>query len=160
MIKFSDAVAIAIHSMITLASDEERLHTNKEIATMFNISSEHLAKVLQRLHKAGLVETIRGPKGGFKLTKPASQITLYDIYYEIEGEIRVHPCLFNKPVCALERCIFGDYFTNIRAKIKTFLQKTTLAKIVKNNRRNLELLSRLLSENISSSSRLPKKRKE
>ena len=51
ILKISEAASIAIHAMFILASTPDKLFSNKEIATMLDVSENHLAKVLQRLAK-------------------------------------------------------------------------------------------------------------
>ncbi len=58
MIKMSEAMAIALHSMIYIANRENELCTVKDIAEKFSISENHLSKVLQRLCKVGFVKSI------------------------------------------------------------------------------------------------------
>ncbi|MCK4620269.1 MAG: Rrf2 family transcriptional regulator, partial [Desulfobacterales bacterium] len=64
IIKISEAASMAIHAMVFLASESGRIVPSREIATTLRSSEAHLSKVMQRLAKAGLVSSTRGPKGG------------------------------------------------------------------------------------------------
>ena len=69
------------------------------MADGLSASEAHLAKVLQRLAKAGLVTGTRGPGGGFRLTRPAKEISAREVYEAIEGRLQVERCMVGKPLC-------------------------------------------------------------
>jgi Rrf2 family transcriptional regulator, iron-sulfur cluster assembly transcription factor len=70
-----------------------------EIARELDISFHFLTKIFQQLTGAGLLESYRGPSGGVKLAKPASEIVLLDIVKAIDGD-----GLFSECVLGLEGC--------------------------------------------------------
>ena len=78
VLKISDAATLALHTAVLLADRTEGPLTTKEIALTFGISEAHLAKVLQRLAKAGIVHSGRGPKGGFLLGKRRHNSACHD----------------------------------------------------------------------------------
>ena len=86
-LNISDAAALALHAMGFLALKKDTPVSNGEIAENFGVSENHLSKVLQRLGKAGLVRSSRGPRGGYLLNRPAEEINLLIIW---EGDRRVH----------------------------------------------------------------------
>ena len=146
IIKLSDAASIAIHSMIVLAINPDKVISNKEIASALNVSDDHLSKVLQRLHKAGFVESIRGPKGGFKLTNSPDRINLHMIYEAIEGEMSIHSCLFSSPVCNLKDCLFNNVFCKMRKDIKDYFENTKLSELVTNKKELIEVLEKSINK--------------
>ena len=87
MLRISEAASIALHTMAYLARNKDRMVSTHEIAGAMGLSENHLAKVRQRLVKAGLVEAQRGPSGGFMLSRPAEDITLLEVYEAIEGPL-------------------------------------------------------------------------
>lgn len=130
MLKISDAASLALHTMVLLASQHDRLVSNKEIASVLKVSEAHLSKVLQRLAKIGLVHSIRGPHGGFSLGHPGERITLLQVYEAIEGPLPVScNCLFDRQVCCRNHCILGNLLGNINIQIRDYLHKTTLAQL-------------------------------
>ena len=64
------------------------------------IPEKFLAKILQRLSKAGLLRSIRGSNGGFSLRKPAGKITMLEVIEALEGPVAINRCLLRKGECA------------------------------------------------------------
>lgn len=127
IIKISDATALALHSMVHLAVDPEKQSTTAEIAELFEASKHHLAKVHQRLTKAGLLLSSRGPGGGVGLAKNPAEITLLDIYEAIEGEMVHRPCLFGKQECPRGDCVLSGLLPGLAAQVRIYFEQTTLA---------------------------------
>lgn len=118
-----------MHAMIMLSMNPNRLVRIREIADAFNVSEAHLAKVLNRLVKDGLVIATRGPAGGYKLNKPAKEISLKEIYETIEGKLQENRCLFGIPICDGTECTIGDFFTKKSQQIEEELSRTKLSDI-------------------------------
>ncbi len=59
--------------------------TSEAISQRLRVSPSYLKKLMRTLVQAGLAESLPGTKGGFTLTKPLADITLYDIYQAVEG---------------------------------------------------------------------------
>lgn len=130
MLKISDAASLALHTMVLLAANPGRLVSNKEIASTLKVSEAHLSKVLQRLAKVGLVNSIRGPKGGFRLERDGDSVTLLEVYEAIEGPLLVCNCLLDKQICAKSHCILGKLISQVNLEIKEYLAGNTLNQLV------------------------------
>jgi Rrf2 family protein len=130
VLKISEAASMALHTMVVLAENPSRLVSTREIASTLQVSEAHLSKVLQRLARAGLVKSIRGPKGGFRLGKPSDQITLVDVYEVIEGPLKSNNCLFAKPICRSEPCILGGLLEGVSHQIRDYLTETKLSRLI------------------------------
>lgn len=74
----------ALRVLMTLAADDRHLSVD-DIAGRFQISRNHLAKVVQRLQAEGLVETFRGRGGGMRLARPADTITVGEVVRRFEN---------------------------------------------------------------------------
>jgi Rrf2 family protein len=98
LIKVTDAVAFGLHAVALLAK-QPGAQTVKNLALALKVSQHHLAKVFQRLERAGLVASRRGPTGGFVLKLPAEKISVLDVYEAVEGEVDGHTCLLGRPRC-------------------------------------------------------------
>ena len=127
VVGISEAASIGLHTMLVLASAPERVHRSREVAERLRVSGAHLSKVFQRLHRAGLVESVRGPKGGYRLSRPAEEISLLTIYEVIEGPLEEQGCLLEKPICDGTCCLLGGVLQRVSAEIRQKLAETTLA---------------------------------
>jgi Rrf2 family protein len=125
LLKLSEATALGLHAMV-LASRAEEPVSVPAIAAELRASEAHLAKVLRSLARAGLLASKRGPGGGYTLTKPASQITLLDVYEALEGPVRRDGCLFSRPVCSQLGCILDGLVERVRDEVIGHLSTTTL----------------------------------
>ncbi len=128
MIKISEAASLAFHSAAYLASNEDRLVSTKEMSSRLGLSDNHLSKVMQRLVASGIVESIRGPGGGFKLSLPRSKVTLMDLYVSVQGPLHLSNCLLSNPTCQGKECIFGGLVSRVNKEVTDFLNKTKLSK--------------------------------
>ena len=73
----------------------------KKIATEYGIGWEYLLKVMQQLVRANVLRSKRGPRGGFTLARPISEITMLDVIEAVDGPMRVNVEIDN-PVAARE----------------------------------------------------------
>ncbi len=129
ILKISDATALALHAMVHLTVNSDRQSTTAEIAEVFEASRHHLAKVHQRLVKAGLVFSHRGPTGGFKLAKDPAGITLLEIYEVMEGPMECRPCLFGKEACPRNDCALSGLLPGLVRQARDYFERTTLAQL-------------------------------
>jgi Rrf2 family iron-sulfur cluster assembly transcriptional regulator len=125
----SEAANLALHGMALLASRPDTNVRARDIARALAVSEAHLAKVMGRLERAGLVTGLRGPAGGYRLARPARQIRLSEVYEAVEGKIEARPCLFGVPVCDGSGCSLGDYFGAVNRRVADKLARTRLSDI-------------------------------
>jgi len=130
MIKISEATALALHSMMHLAINPGAQSTASEIAEVFEVSKHHLAKVHQRLVKAGFILSRRGPKGGVGLAKDPSEINLLEIYEAMEGPMTCQPCLLGKAVCPRADCVLSNLLPGLARQVRVYFEQATLAELV------------------------------
>jgi Rrf2 family protein len=127
----SEAASIGIHSMVLIAKSDKRLNVTK-ISEIMDFSRHHVAKVMQRLAKAGMVSSTRGPAGGFVLAKDSEDITLLHIYEAIEGPIDDTDCPLGYKNCPFNKCLLDEVAANINKTFKEHLQSHSLAYYLKN----------------------------
>ena len=131
LVKISEAASLGLHTMALLANRGEGRSTSHEIADILGASVHHLAKVMQRLVRAGLVDSAVGPQGGFRLAKPAGRIRLLTIYEAIEGPMGEPQCLLARQICEGHDCVLGELVQRINQEIRDYLQGATLATLAK-----------------------------
>ncbi|MCP4547704.1 MAG: Rrf2 family transcriptional regulator [bacterium] len=131
ILNISEAANLAMHAMTYLAGhSQDGLISVAEITDAFQISRDHLNKVLQRLKKQGFVKSTRGPGGGFRLAKDPAEITLLEIYEAIDGPLTDHDCLMSNPVCQLQNCVLGNLVTRMIEETRKHFAQTTLANLI------------------------------
>jgi len=129
LVNISEAASLGLHTMAILAKSDDRRLTNREVAESLGASANHLAKVMPRLAKVGLVTSIRGPQGGFALGKPAKTVTLLEIYEAIEGPVDKSGCLFHHSICDGGGCMLGSVVQSAHRQLRDFLERTTLEEL-------------------------------
>lgn len=103
----------------------------KDIATNQELSIKYLDHIISGLKKAGLIQNIRGKKSGYILTRPASEIRIYDIHVAFEGEICVIDCLQLGKKCDKEsKCKPRKFWQGLNKVVFDYFQKTTLQDIL------------------------------
>lgn len=108
VVRFSEAASIALHGTVLIAKSDKFLNVTK-IAEVIGGSRHHVAKVMQRLSKEGFIKSMRGPTGGFVLTKDAKEISFLELYEAIEGKITIEECPFDrKEICSFEKCLLNN----------------------------------------------------
>jgi Rrf2 family iron-sulfur cluster assembly transcriptional regulator len=104
-----------------------------EISERQGLSQSFLEQVFADLRRAGLVDSKRGPTGGYALTRPASQMPISDIIAAVEEEVRAHGC---RPEQALgctgrtAKCLTHSLWGALEDHIGGFLNTVTVQMVV------------------------------
>ena len=125
LLKISEATVLAIHALIVIAAKGGALATNAGIAESLGASGNHLSKVLQRLVKARIIRSVRGPGGGFVLERAASSITLREVYELFDGPMSASVCLLQEPMCG-GGCVFGGLLGSLNSLVVNFMANTNI----------------------------------
>jgi Rrf2 family protein len=126
--RISEAASLGLHAMAFLAAHPRQRLAVKDIAAALCVSVHHLAKVLQRLARTGLVVGSRGPTGGFLLGRDPREISLLEIVETVEGPLETEGCLLKSPArCDSGICILGQLNAAIRQQVKSLFAHTQLA---------------------------------
>lgn len=110
-----------------------------EIAERQEISQEYLEQLFGKLRKAGLVESARGPGGGYRLSRSMADIAMADVILAVDEELRVTRCDGDAVEGCVkgERCNAHDLWSSLGRQMMYFLSSVSLDDVV--NRRNLAL---------------------
>ncbi len=112
--------------MAVLSARPGRVLSAGELATTLDVSEAHLAKVLQRLGRNGMVHSLRGPKGGFELADGKDRVTLLEVYEAIDGPYAPDNCLLGLTACLGSRCILGDLVRSVNRHVREQLAGTKI----------------------------------
>ena len=115
--------------MLDIATNQENGPVNhNDIVSRQDGVSRYLSSTLRLLRNSGLVEAVRGSKGGYWLSTPSNQITLADIYEAVHGKIDLCPCLDEPEGCEKTlTCKTRKVWDEISDTIWTKLQEVSLA---------------------------------
>ena len=107
--KLTESANLALHAMMVLAEDPERARDTAAMARQIESSVHHLSKVMQRLQRAGLVTSLRGSRGGFRLAVSPEKVTLLDVYTAVEGKYEIQHCLMGHPAIKSRYILYVSY---------------------------------------------------
>jgi len=127
----------AFRVLIYLCSgDREGLSKASEIAEVFDVSLNHLAKVIHQLGKAGFITTLRGKSGGIRLARSAQEISLGAVVRAME--VTLDPINCNQPACRLKRnCRLKPILNRAMESFVATLDEYTLADVSQQDVRDL-----------------------
>ncbi|MDP8267425.1 MAG: Rrf2 family transcriptional regulator [Candidatus Tenebribacter davisii] len=128
LVNVSEGSYLALHGLAYIAQKFPERVSVKKLAEILQASEAHLAKVFQKLSKADLVSSSRGPAGGFELSKAPEEISFLQILEVIEGEVKLGDCPFGKPHCAFTNCIFNHELNRISKDIYDTFNNMKLSK--------------------------------
>lgn len=99
----------------------------KDISERQEISRLYLEQLFSQLKTAGLVRSVRGPKGGFVLTRPPSQIRLIEVIEAMEGSNAPVDCVDNATVCSrADFCLTRKVWVEMKKAMDRVLGSVTL----------------------------------
>ncbi|MFO8062947.1 MAG: Rrf2 family transcriptional regulator [bacterium] len=131
IINISEASYLAFHALALIGISRRRM-TVKEIAEETGTSANHMSKVMQTMVRADIVDSVRGPSGGFMLTAEPRSVRLIDIYELFEGKITVSQCPFHRVKCPFERCLFNGILQKLSNEFHDYLKGNTIQDVIDN----------------------------
>ena len=113
-------------------AEGDRAVTLAEIAARQQISLSYLEQLFARLRRRGLVKSLRGPGGGYRLAKSAEETNIADIVLAVDEPLRATRCGMQGKGCMLkgERCLTHDLWEDLGQQIETYLASVSLADVV------------------------------
>jgi Rrf2 family protein len=131
MLRLSKKADYALIAMKHLAIRPDAASASaREIAEQYDIPIELMAKVLQRLARRGLVTSHQGTRGGYRLSRPPSVISVADIIQAIEGPLTVTACSTEAENCEqYSKCNVRDPLWRIRERIVSALTTCSLQEV-------------------------------
>jgi Rrf2 family protein len=131
MLRLSKKADYALMAMKHLAVRPEGASASaREIAEQYDIPVELLAKVLQRLARRGLLTSLQGTRGGYRLARPTTRISVADIIQAIDGPLTVTACSTEAENCGqYAKCNIRDPLWKIKDRIVSALTTCSLQEI-------------------------------
>jgi Rrf2 family protein len=133
MLRLSKKADYALIAMKHLALRGDRAHASssaREIAELYGIPIELMAKVLQRLVRRGLLASQQGTRGGYQLARLPTQISIADVIQAIDGPVTVTACSTEEGQCEqFSKCNVRDPLWRVRERILAALGECTIAEL-------------------------------
>ena len=131
--KLSTKGRYAVTAMMDLAiHDIDGPVTLADISKCQGISLSYLEQLFARLRTHGLVEGVRGPGGGYRLGKPASQISVANIITAVDESLDATGCKGKENCYDGQRCLTHQLWQDLSAQLYTFLDGISLSDFVNN----------------------------
>jgi Rrf2 family protein len=114
--------------------EENRIMELSKIAKAQNLSLKYIEHIISDLRKQGLVESVRGVAGGYRLYKAPDKISLYDILQASENIGSIVKCVHKKSTCSfIKLCGACDVWEGIQKAIVEHLKTKNLSDIVRSH---------------------------
>lgn len=108
--------------------------SSRVLAESEDISYQLTCKLMQKLAKANLVESLMGPKGGFNLKRAPGEITLGEVVVAIQGLVSVNKCLVEGGICDRQDiCPLSGKLAGLQDTLEEYLEGVTLADFLVTN---------------------------
>ncbi len=121
----------AVTAMLDLAIHQQKKPvTLADIARRQDISLSYLEQLFAKLRKQGLVESARGPGGGYRLGHAAAAISVADVISAVDEKVDATRCGGKMNCQAEERCLTHDLWSDLSNQIHEFLNDISLAQLI------------------------------
>ena len=119
-------------SLFLASSQDGEFISIKQLSDKLDLSFHFLTKILQQLTAVDLLESLKGPNGGVRLSKPAKGISLLDIVVAIDGDELFYKCVLGLPGCGKDKpCPLHNIWTATRDDIREMLETNNLVDMAK-----------------------------
>jgi Rrf2 family protein len=131
VLRISRKIDYAIRAMIHLASIPPGIVVPfREIGRQMDVPEDFLAKIMKTLVDQGIVRSTRGPRGGYKLARPAETINVLEVIEAAEGPVAVNVCLDDDDACSRQSfCTMTSVWREGQERMLDVFRATTLASL-------------------------------
>jgi Rrf2 family protein len=100
----------------------------KNLAAKLDLPGPYLAKILQSLAQAGMLQSVRGPRGGFRLARPANRITVGEVVKALEGSEAMAGCVMGFIHCDAHAnpCPLHSAWSEVKAHLEKSMTQVTI----------------------------------
>ena len=131
MLKLSKMADYGTVVMTAMVTDPQTSRSASEIAATIRVPVPTVSKILKILGRGGLVVSLRGAKGGYRLARAAEAISVAEIIHAMDGPIGMTECSITPGLCQQEGdCAVRANWQRINSAVVDVLQKITLAEML------------------------------
>jgi len=133
MLRLSTKGQYGVRAMFEIARGyPEQPVTIKEISERQDVSVPYLEQILNKLRRAGLIKSMKGPGGGYLLARRPDEISIASILNELEGPVAITSCLDPDEGCSrVDGCVIHLLWKSLGVRIEAFLGTITLDDLIR-----------------------------
>ena len=129
MLKLTRKLEYALIALRHMQTKGDTLSSTKEIADMYTIPREILAKTLQQMARLKYIDAVQGPKGGYRIDNVLSKINLTQFVEEMEGPLEMVECNINSDCIQINTCNIQMPINKINQNIRSIFNKINITDI-------------------------------
>ena len=130
MLKIIRKVEYALIALRHMQSNNKKgLASAKEIATIYGIPQQLLAKTLQQMARDNIIEAVQGPTGGYRILAKLDQISLKDFFEKLEGPLGMMDCYFESDCLQIVSCNIRVPIQRINDNMRNMFSEMTLHEV-------------------------------
>lgn len=130
----------ALRAVVHLAAEAREAPVPVDaVAERLEVPRNYLSKTLHRLAKEGILDSSRGPHGGFQLSIPPSELTLQEVVAPFDEAETRRQCLLGRNLCSDDHpCAAHHRWKELARQVAEFFQETTVAQILDETDRKVD----------------------
>ena len=129
MLKLTRKLEYALIALRHMQDKGDSLSSAKEIADMYLIPQELLAKTLQQMARLNYIKAAQGPRGGYRVRKGLTEISMTQFIEDLEGPIGIVDCNINSDCIQLDNCNIRMPLKQINNNIRAIFNKIRVGDI-------------------------------
>lgn len=127
----SQTAEYALRAALYLAEDPDRTARVGDLAEALQVPQNYLSKTLHQLARVGVLTSTRGKHGGFRLTRPPTEISVYEIVSPFERITDQRVCLLGQTICSdAAPCAAHSRWKKVKEQTNGFFRNTMLSDLI------------------------------
>ncbi len=132
MVRFSKKLEYSLIALRHISVSENEITRVRDISEKYNIPHDLLAKIMQKLKKENILESVQGINGGYRLLKKLSDIPLLDLYNLVESSTSIVECMHDDAnACYVsDNCTIKDPLAKMQSEFESILKSKMVSDFV------------------------------
>jgi Rrf2 family protein len=124
-------VDYAARALVFMARANKPTVSVAQMQDQVGVARPFLRKIMQKLHKAGILHAVKGKGGGFALARRPENITLAGLVETLQGPLKLNDCVFRKKICQNHgACILRHKIAAIETRMLSDIQGITVRDLI------------------------------
>lgn len=126
----SREIDYGVRAVVVMAANSEKVLSKRLIAEEFGIPVNFLAIILPKLVHHGIVESLPGPRGGYRLARPPSKISILDVIQAVNRGFALNRCHSETKNCEQRgRCPVAPFWHKLQSDVEAYLKGITFERL-------------------------------